>query len=289
MAGFNSVKELVDAEIAGKTRLSTWRKTPSQATASGIWFDLSMSPGNPAPQYYAAAPQSATALYQSTDGGLYHGQSVGSSGKYLRKCMALTTTATVVPMPMILLDYLLYYPFIDESINDPQPMTQTNTLPRYTDGNGVQMMAVVVAGHSIGTGVTFSVSYTNQAGVAGRTSQTVQLNTQFVNGTIVTSAPATAGCNGPFIPLQTGDTGVRQIDSVTITGSDVGLFTLVLVKPLAQMSLRGKDAPVEVDYFKDFGGGMPKIEDNAYLNFICSPGGTLSAAPIHGYIETVWG
>lgn len=289
MAGFNSVRDLIDAEIAGKTRFSTWRKTPSQTTASGFWFDLSMSPGNPAPQYYAASPYAAIALAQSSDGGLYHGRSVAPENKYLRKCMALATTATAVPLPMILLDYLLFYPFIDESINDVQPMTNVVTLPRYTTGEGVQMMAVVVAGHSVGTGVSFVVSYTNSQGASGRTSKTVQLNTQFVNGTIITSASATANCNGPFIPLQDGDTGVRQIDSVTVTGSDVGLFTLVLVKPLAQMSIRGIGAPVEVDYFKDMGGGMPKIEDDAYLNFICHPVGTLSAAPIHGYIETVWG
>lgn len=289
MAGFNSVRDLIDAEIAGKTRFSTWRKTPSQTTASGFWFDLSMSPGNPAPQYYAASPYAAIALAQSSDGGLYHGRSVAPENKYLRKCMALATTATAVPLPMVLLDYLLFYPFIDESINDVQPMTNVVTLPRYTTGEGVQMMAVVVAGHSVGTGVSFVVSYTNSQGVSGRTSKTVQLNTQFVNGTIITSAPATANCNGPFIPLQNGDTGVRQIDSVTVTGSDVGLFTLVLVKPLAQMSIRGIGAPVEIDYFKDMGGGIPKIEDDAYLNFICHPVGTLSAAPIHGYIETVWG
>lgn len=54
------------------------------------------------------------------------------------------------------------------------------------------------------------------------------------------------------------------------------------------MSIRGIDAPVEVEYLVDF-AQMPEIKDDAYLNFICHPGGTLSAAPIHGIIETVWG
>ena len=289
MPGFNSVQALIDAELAG-SRFYTWRKTPSQTTGNGIWFDLSMSPGNPAPQYYAAAPSTAIAMAQSTDGGLFHGANVSPSRKYLRKMMAMNVTSTAVPLPMILLDYLMYYPFIDESLDgEVQTMTNIVTLPRHTTGEGVQMMAVVVAGHAVGTGVTFTVNYTNQSGTSGRTSKTVQLNTQFVNGTIITSAPATNNCNGPFIPLADGDTGVRSVESVTMTGSDVGLFTLVLVKPLAQMSIRGINAPVEVDYFKDFGGGMPRIEDDAYLNFIVHPVGTLSAAPFHGYIETVWG
>jgi hypothetical protein len=33
---------------------------------------------------------------------------------------------------------------------------------------------------------------------------------------------------------------------------------------------------------------MPEIKDDAYLNFVAMPNGTLSGAPIHGVIETTW-
>lgn len=148
------------------------------------------------------------------------------------------------------------------------------------------LMPVVVAGQT--GGQTFFVTYTNQDGVSGRTSKTVTMCTQGINGTILCSAPATSGCNGPFMPLQNGDTGVRSVESVQVNGlGDVGLFALVLVKPLATMALRGIDAPTEVDFLRDF-AAMPKIEDDAYLNFICHPTGSLSGAPIHGEIFTVW-
>lgn len=291
MAGFNSVQAMVNAHLAGQSRIYTWRKTPSQTTGSGIWFDLSMSPGNPSAQYYAAAPLAATVMTQASDGGLFHGGAVSPATMYVRKVMALTTTATAVPLPMIMLDYLMYYPFVDESlVGEVQTMDNTNVLTRYTDGAGVQIMAIVVAAHAVGTGTFFTVNYTNSDGVSNRSTVSAQLNTQVVNGTVITSASNGTDRQGPFLCLQAGDTGVRSIESVTITGAgDVGLFSLVLVKPLAQMSIRGIDAPVEVDYFKDFGGNMPIIADNAYLNFICHPTGTLSGAPIHGYIETVWG
>lgn len=289
MPGFKSVRELVDAEISGAYKISTWRKTPSQTTASGFWFDLSMSPGNPNPQYYAAAPLAAVRMAYSTDGGLVHGLAVSPSKKVLKKIMAFTTTATAVPMPMILMDYLMFYPFIDEGTNDVQTLDNTVTLSRYTDGAGIQIMPVVVAAGAGGAGVSFVCSYTNSAGIAGRTTRSVDLTSQIVTGTVASAAPATAGCAGPFLPLQSGDSGVRSIESVTFTGAtDVGLITLVLVKPIAQMSIRGIDAPVEVEYLIDF-AQMPEIKDDAYLNFICHPGGTLSAAPIHGIIETVWG
>lgn len=283
MAGFANVAELVDAELQGAAKFSTWRKQPTQTTASGFWFDLSMSPGNPVPQYYAASPGVSVAMSQSTDGGIFHGGAVSPARKYIRRMMAMTVTATAVPMPMILCDYLLYYPFLDESTTDEQALTNTVALPRYATGAGVQMMAVVVAAQT--GGQSFQVNYTNSDGVSGRTSKTVRMNAQVVNGTIVTSASTNSG--GPFIGLQNGDSGVRSVESITMNGIDVGLFTLVLVKPIAQMSIRGIDAPVEVDYLLDF-SGLPAVEDNAYLNFIVHPGGTLANAPIHGYAEFVW-
>ena len=50
MAGFKSIGEVIDAELNGKVRDYIWRKTPSQAFTSGIWVDLSMSPGMPVPK-----------------------------------------------------------------------------------------------------------------------------------------------------------------------------------------------------------------------------------------------
>jgi hypothetical protein len=290
MAGFRSIRNLIDSEIdSGQQHYSTWRKSPTQATGSGIWFDLALSPGNPAPFYYASSPLTAAVMSRSTNGGLNHGSQVSPSKKFLRKMMIMTTTATALPMNLKVMDYLLYYPFVDESLDgEVQLMDNTQTLTRYTDGEGVQIMAVVVAGHATGLTQSFVCSYTNQDGVSGRTTQPVTLNNQFVNGTIITTASATDGCAGPFLPLQSGDTGVRSIQSLTMTGSDVGLMTLVLVKPLGQLSLRGIDGPVEVDYLKDF-STLPLIQDDAYLNLICCPVGTLAATALHGEITTSWG
>ena len=281
------MKELVDAEDNGQVRYSTYRKAPVQITPQGIWFDLSMSPGHPVPQYYAASPLVAIALSQSTDGGIFHAGAVSPKTKHLRQIMLQCgVTPTPLPMPMMLLDYLLFYPFIKEGTTGPQTMTNTVTIPRYTDGAGVQIMAVSVAGRT--GGQSFTVSYTNSSGVAGRTTVAATQNSVSINGNIVTSDKGIAGSyGGPFLPLQTGDTGVRSIESVTMNGADVGLFTLVLVKPLAQMQIRGIDAPVEVDYMQDF-LQAPIIKDDAYLNFICLPNGSITGVSIMGDAKFVW-
>lgn len=286
MAGFANVKALAEAELDGKSTYATWRKSPSQVSSAGVWFDLSMSPGNPVPQYYAASPLAAQALAQSTDGGIFHGGNVAPATKHLKRFTALTLTATALPMPLMLCDYLLFYPFIDEGTTDEQTLDNTVTLPRHTDGAGVRIMAVSVAGRT--GGQTFRVTYTNQDGTSGRVSATVKQTTAAANGNVVTSDRAVVNCAGPFIPLAAGDTGVRSIESVQmISGPDVGLFALVLVKPLAQAMIRGIDAPVEVNYLTDF-AQLPVIADDAYLNLIACPQGTLAATAIHGDITTVW-
>ena len=285
MPGFKSYKDAIDAHLEGRYLINSWRKTPSQTTAANIWFDLSLSPGNPNPQYYAAAPMVSKAMSLSQDGGIYHGPEVSPATKFLQRFMAMTVTATAVPLPMILMDYLLYYPFVDMSVTDLQPMTVGDTLPRYTDGDGVQIMAVEVAAQVGGS--TFFVTYTNSDGVAGRQTPTVTCNTQVTTGTIITSAAATLGSAGPFLPLQSGDSGVRSIESITFLTGDVGLITLVLVKPLASLSIFDITAPAERDFILD-GQQCPIIKDDAYLNAIVLPSGTLAAAPLHGTIETIW-
>jgi len=283
--GFNSIKDYVDAELDGKIRQFSFRKSPTQATTAGLWFDLSMSPGNPVPQYYAASPLISVQMKQSTDGGLFHGANTNSS-KWLKSTLLMSNSATGLPMPFILCDYLLYYPFIDEGTTDPQPLTNSVSLPRWTDGKGVKIMAISVAGRT--GGQTFNISYTNQDGVSGRTTQTVIQNSATAIGTIVTSATATNGAAGPFIPLQRGDTGVRSIESVQmISGPDVGLFTLVLVKPLITSQILEQTAPTEESLLIEK-ASLPEIKDDAYLNWLCMPNGSLSGVSLHGIIETLF-
>jgi hypothetical protein len=200
--------------------------------------------------------------------------------------MAQCTTAAAVPLPMVMCDYLGYVPFVDQSITDPQTVTGT-TITRYTSGAGVQMMMVMVAPQT-GSRASFNITYTNSEGVAGRVTPLVTSNnTALVNGSIVTSASALAGTCGPFIPLQSGDSGVRSIQSIAFTATDVGLCSLVMVKPLANLHLYDITAPSETDLLVDQ-AIAPAIQDDAYLNFICLPNGSLSGAVITGTIETYW-
>jgi len=288
--GFANVAAIVDAELAGKVKLTSFRKVPAVTTVAGTWYDNSMAPGNPLPQYYAAAPMAHTPLGRALDGGIDHGGDVSPSTKHLREIMALTVTAGGVPQRLILLDYLAFVPFCDMGTTAEQTTTNpAYVLPRYPTGDGVQIMAVLVAPHALAAD-TFSVRYTNQSGDGSRvTPLHTMTNATSVNGTLLTTLTTGAGTRSPFLCLQAPDTGVRSIQGVTCTaGTDIGLFTLVLVKPLADLYLRGVDAPTEVDFLVNRGGTLPVVKDDAYLNFISHPAGSLSGAQLLGLAKFVW-
>lgn len=282
------IKQIVDAELDGKEHRYTWRKVPANNTsANGTWFDLAYVSGMPVPNYYIGAINTSTQLKQSTDGGIYHGPDVAPSEKYLRMTTALCTSSTPLPMTMVLCDYLMFYPFIDESTLDVQFMNNTLTLPRYTDGEGVRIIAVSQAVRNT-TGVYFTVSYTNQDGVAGRTTTARQFSHPGTNGELLTSGTAFTGSSGAFLPLMDGDTGVRSIESVTMLTDNVGLFALVLVKPLATTVIREITAPVEKDYFLE-AGVIPRIYDDAFLGFLISPANSgIASAVITGDLKVIW-
>jgi hypothetical protein len=286
---FRGIKDVVDAELAGKVRQYAFTKTISQATNAGIWFDYSMSGGNPGPKYwFDAEPLTAKAVYQSQDGGLYHGANVSPSTKYLRSFTFQVSSANATASPLIIADYLLYYPTVDEGTTDPQIMDNTVTLPRYTDGEGVQIMAVSLASRT--GGQQFDVSYTNSQGVSGRAAGRGYQNGSTGIGSIVTCNTA-AGINtatpNPFMALQAGDTGVRSIDSVTMLGTDIGLFSLVLVKPIAYSVVLSANVIVEKD-FLIMSEQLPIIQDDAYLGLLTVPQGNMSTNTIRGDLKVIW-
>jgi hypothetical protein len=286
MPGFATWRARGDAQaFNGAEQYSTFRKLPSQATVANTWVDLSINSGtgNPVPNYYASTPLTSATL--TFNEGLYHGGAVSPDKKYVARMMASVQTGAPLPMTLTLCDYLLYYPFIDMDSTDTQTMVNSVALPRYTTGAGVQLMMVA---HTTYVGSQFfTITYVNQAGVAGRVTPTQRINTAGNAYSMVTGG-ATAFSQGPFISLQAGDTGIQSITDITFQAGGGGLCALVLVKPLATFAVRGIDASTERDFFMET-IEMPQIFDGAYLNFIACPNGSLASVPIFGDATFVWG
>lgn len=280
-----SVNEIVQAHESGRTVLSSFRKAPTSVTTQGAWADLAIAAGNPRPQYYVGSELTAT-LFDGNRG-LYHGQNVSPSTKYLHRFNVVCPTATSVPATFLLLDYLLFYPLVDMDSTDEQLLDNTITLPRYTDGSGV--VAFLVATTPFTGGGTSTIKYTNQNGTEGHFSTAVTSPTASVAiGSLVTGGTSLAGAYSPFYPLASGDTGIRKIESITFSTPIGGVGVLVLAKVIAQVYATEITAPNEV-FFAMNRSRMPQIQDGAYLNLIMQGNGSIASSVIMGEAEFMWG
>jgi hypothetical protein len=132
---------------------------------------------------------------------------------------------------------------VSGGLNGTLTTAQTTNLPtaaltRHTTGEGV--MAGIVVYTIIGTtGTTVTISYTNSAGVSGRTSTATTFGGGFYRE---------VGVLLP-IPLQAGDTGIRSIESVTVTATTgtAGNFGVCMFKPLAMISLESATGTMPLD------------------------------------------
>jgi hypothetical protein len=283
-------RDIVAAHVdLGQEWTQSWRKVPALATTSAVWADLSGAPGSPKPNYYVGAE---LALRQfkgieidtapdpdvTTSPGMWTGGNVSPAAKYMREVTIQSTTAAAVGT-YILCDYLAFYSLVDMDVTDTQTLDNTITLPRYTDGNGVQMF--LVATNPFTGGQLFSVNYTDANGLTYDTTPRATPTTTNI-GTILTGTTT-----GPFIPLGPAGKGVLRANSITFLGSNGGLAALVLVKPIATIQINEITAPSE---FRLVGGPtiIPRIYDDAFLNFVALPSGSLSGVPLLGTVSTYW-
>lgn len=250
----------VNAAASGFTS-NVYKPSVAAATAGG-WVDASMSAGTPIYNAYVGSQLEATPLVGAGNRGMY----VGPAGeKYLLTAM-LQTRSAVVPAYALILDYLMFYPLVDLDSVDVQTTTAAASLPRYADGTGVQIMPVVTLPNTAATDCT--VVYTNEKGVSGRVS-TFELLIGATTGSIAASANLTgaAGSNSPFIPLASGDAGVRSIESVTIASGVGGFACFVLVKPIASVVIPELNTCSEISFLADR-FSLPRVQSGAFLNFI---------------------
>lgn len=132
-----------------------------------------------------------------------------------------------------------------------------------TNGDGVLLGVEISAATGAGT-PTITAGYTNQSGTAGRTA----------TNTISTVATSAARTFYP-IGLQAGDTGVRSVQSLTLSATwTSGTMNLVAYRPIASLELTGANTPNAIDAVT---GGFPRIMDDSCLFFLFFPSTTTTS------------
>jgi hypothetical protein len=82
--------------------------------------------------------------------------------------------------------------------------------------------------------------------------------------------------------------GVKYATDIEFSTTSVGMFALVLVKPIAEIKIREIQTPVEVDFLLDK-NELPRIYDGAHLNFLIDPNGSMASTQIIGDMTAIWG
>ena len=298
MSGFQSQDDMVN-EIStnGKFYRTDWQKSTFATTAhtAGLWYSLMRGGGNPAADTILGTGTNlafqALSDAVATASGIPHGGNVGGGTgfKVLLNAAAQTAAATTAPCVLMLVDLLGFYTITSVTTTGAQTLNNTVTLPRYTDGAGVQ--AFLTPSTVMGAATpNITLNYTNSAGTAGKaTPATLPIgNTAAAVTSIVHSGTGT-GKYGPFIPLAAGDAGIRSVQSINLSASYVsGVLNLVLCKPIMTLPITTLGVTAERDLVNQF-ASMPRIYDGACLNWLMLAGAaTPVAAPLSGHLEFGW-
>lgn len=224
-------------------------------------------------------------------GAIYHGGNVSPDTKHILNVSAFTAFAAAVPSTIMFVDLLMVYPFIDANSASLQNLTNNQTLPRYTSGEGVR--AFIVAATTVGAVAhNFSLSYTNAASTSGRQLPVTVSGTASAITPHITHAGAAANNYGPFLPLAAGDTGVKSVQSIQLSagsGTANTYYHLVLCKPLTTLPLTTAGVAAERDLVNQL-PSMPKVEDGACIGMLHFAGNATSiSASFFGSLEFGWG
>lgn len=275
--GFARFADIDDAKI----NQSLWRKTTALTAVANQWYDDSMLAGTPPANFYASEPLVAATLdYRD---GIRHWLP-GDHSEHLLDMTVFGGSGTLeAPSQFLLCDYLLYYPFMDGDSADEQFFDNTVTLPRFEDGVGVR--AFIVAQGAGSQAGAFTMSYTNQAGVSGRSTQGGVI-TPTGSAFLLTGAggASAAGRDVPFIRMQSGDTGIRSVESLTWTTPPGGIAALVLCKPIAQFNYLEIGTVAETAFYPRF----PSVHPEAFLGLLrCAQLATPSGRTFTGLMQTI--
>jgi hypothetical protein len=94
---------------------------------------------------------------------------------------------------------------------------------------------------------------------------------------------------GTFLPLASGDTGVRSVQTVTMSAANTGTFALVLAKKIATIPVTTVSVAAERDLLNQL-PSLPQIKDGACLTWLYFAGAATGASTnFYGSFDAAWG
>lgn len=294
--GFTSLDNFVD-EVTnnGKFNRADWNKiTGAAAYTAGRWYDLSTLNGYPVANAYSGTALAAQAPDDTSGYGIYHGGNVSTDTKHMINVAAMSTAATGVPAILMLVDLCLYYPGINMNSSTRQTLNNTTTLTRYTNGKGLRSWLTITStsgatAHNIDNGAGTGTEYVDQDGNTAVHPGTISFTASAITPHIAHSGTA-ANNYGPFLPLASGDYGVRSYNYFKLSASSTaGTAALCIGRPLATIPLTTTSILSERDLLNQL-PSLPQVQDGACIIPLLYAGAAVAASTnFFGSVETAWG
>lgn len=274
MAGFATEAALKTALDAQNIFRESWHKNASGGITSSQlvgWFKH-----GPRPSAGADPATTPGTAYSNTAGGIVF-PDTSPLRKYIVGFGAIQNSNQNNPGVVYLWDRLVGVSGIAMSSTGDKTINST-ALTRYTDGVGIEVyLEITAAGNTTAPIVSMS-SYTNQAGTSGRSGATI---------TFPSATTSISHLIGPM-PLASGDTGVRSIETINVAtaGGGSGVVNVILVRPLLMLPAT-LHLPFERISPRPFHGPI-RIFDGATL-MMGSRYQSTSDDETQGYISVVYG
>lgn len=195
----------------------TWFKSASRTTVAAQWFSMFDLAGNPGAGVLAGTSVAAGVVPTDVTAGC---PTINAFGGSNTGYISSVDFGSSVAGRIRLYDLLWKggaYTFSAAQALSAQP-SYASRVPGGTDFKGTQIWLECVTAFTGSQSI--AITYTNQDGVTGRTT-----------GTVATGVAPTVGRMFQM-PLQTGDTGVQKIESVTSTVATVGTFNVLVMRRL---------------------------------------------------------
>jgi hypothetical protein len=159
-----------------------------------------------------------------------------------------------------------------------------------TNGAGVQ--AFITPSVALGAGTpNIQLTYTDQDGNTGAVTPTTLpiSNASAPIGQIEYSGTA-AGKYGPFVPLASGDSGIRLVEQFSYSATHTsGTTNVVLCRPILTLPMTTVGVAAERDLLNQV-PSLPRIYDGACLVWLGYAGAaTPVSSGFYGHLDFAWG
>lgn len=259
----------LDGLIASSKQLVALVKTAARTTVATVWFSTFDLAGNPSAGTLAGTSTTVGVVPTKATVGCPSINSFVEGAKGYITSVEFSSTAACRLRLCDMLFKAGAYTYAAATVSLSGQPSFASRLPN-GDYACTEIWIEVVTAFVTGTAWQVAVTYTNQDGVSGRQTPAV---------TAMAAAALTAG-KMLQLPLQAGDTGVQNINSVIITNGGTamtaGTFNVLILRPLWTGRVRSANDGDAHDFTKT---GMPEVSSASALVLLVAADSTSSGVP----------